>query len=101
MLKLSDFADEGSELPTPDNQAPAKVFIAMTELSVILADILSKFYTVKAIHAHSIVELEQLENSCTEFEARLKTWRTGHLDPLMTEKLFPDPTGLFPSTTSL
>ncbi|EED14396.1 conserved hypothetical protein [Talaromyces stipitatus ATCC 10500] len=93
MLKLSDFADEGSELPTPDNQAPAKVFIAMTELSVILADILSTFYTVKEIHAHPVIGLEQLENSCTEFEAKLETWRTGHLDPLIREKLFPDPTG--------
>ncbi len=93
MLKLSDFAPEGSELPPPDNLAPAKVFIAMTELSVILSEILSTFYTVKAIHEHS-VGLEQLEISCTEFESKLETWRISHLDPLIREKLFPDPTGL-------
>ncbi|GAM39363.1 hypothetical protein TCE0_034f10852 [Talaromyces pinophilus] len=92
MLKLSDFAPEGSELPPPDNLAPAKVFIAMTELSVILSEILSTFYTVKAIHEHS-VGLEELENSCTEFESKLETWRISHLDPLIREKLFPDPTG--------
>lgn len=96
MVKLSDFAPEGSELPAPDNLAPAKVFIATTELSVILSEILSTFYTVKAIHVHSVIGLEQLENSCIKFESKLETWRISHLDPLIGEKLFPDPTGLVP-----
>lgn len=68
----------------------AKLFIAMTELSTILSDIISTFYTI--IPATAIGGSRQAE--VRGFEAQLATWCNHHHEVLYPPtSLFPDPTG--------
>ncbi|RJE23845.1 hypothetical protein PHISCL_03817 [Aspergillus sclerotialis] len=69
------------------------MFVAMAELSVLLSDILSTFYTVRGIHTLSDTSLQE-GGIIDSFTNRLDEWARLH-DILLrsTQKILPDPTG--------
>ena len=71
------------------------MFVAMAELSVLLADILSTFYTVRGIHTLSEVSLQE-GGIIDSFTNRLAEWAKLY-DNLLRgkQKVLPDPTGIF------
>jgi len=66
----------------PMTLTPALQFIAMAHLSSILSDVLSTFYTLKAMERINLLPIEMLFSILDGFQERLRNFRDEHLCPL-------------------
>lgn len=80
-------APQGTEL------FPARVFVAAARLTTILADILSRLYTVKATKALQGLSAEQVGMIASDFISRLEQWKEALFNPLLGNNTMYDPTG--------
>jgi hypothetical protein len=92
MVTLGDFLGASQDSITQQSIG-ACCFVAMAELSLVLSDILSSFYTLLAVLQLRNAETQHILDIAQPLEVRLATWRSRVLDPLMKQKYFPDVTG--------
>ncbi|RMZ86303.1 hypothetical protein DV736_g6471, partial [Chaetothyriales sp. CBS 134916] len=91
MLLMADFAPEGFSEPSVAQIQPARILIGMATLSVILSKILDQFFTITALKSDR-QPLATMQSMCAMFELQLEDWQLEHLNPVLGNKAFPDPT---------
>jgi hypothetical protein len=92
MVNLGDFLIVNQEIITRQSIG-AHCFVAMAELSLLLSDILSSFYTLDAVLKLRNTETQHILDIVQNIEDRLAAWQSEFLDPLLENKFFPDITG--------
>ncbi|KAH8690613.1 fungal-specific transcription factor domain-containing protein [Talaromyces proteolyticus] len=102
MVTISDFDHGESEVSYLSALASSRImysvstgmFVAMAELSVLLSDILSTFYTVRGIRRLREAPRQGMECVIDSFTNRLEGWYNIYNTLLQGDKrLLPDPTG--------
>lgn len=98
MLSPSDFEDTNdasNEQVTkrPELTTGIHCFVAFAELTVILNEILSIFFTIKSVVDLREVSAEYITNIHDRIEQQLEMWRATYLDQILTQRFFPDVTG--------
>jgi hypothetical protein len=77
----------------PVSITPALQFIAMAHLTTILSDLLSTFYTLKAMDRVKLLPIEVLYSIMDEFQTRLHTFHEEHLCQLYNVNTLLDSSG--------
>lgn len=94
MITLTDFGVEEESQSSDKDLLSASIFIAMAKLSVILSDILKKFYTLQAIRSNRQIAETAMTVWVSQLSYRLQVWWSEHQSCLEApEHSFPDPTG--------
>lgn len=98
MITASDFEDVYPESADEATRRPELVtgihcFVAMAELTVILTEILSIFFTVSSVVRLRDASGEHIIETADQIEAKLENWRAAYLDQILTQRFFPDVTG--------
>ncbi|KIV82859.1 hypothetical protein PV11_04928 [Exophiala sideris] len=98
MLTASDFADcdpnSGTDNPRrPELATGIHCFVAMAELAVILNEVLLNFFTISSVVKLREVTGQHIIDIADRIEAKLDNWRAAYLDPILTQRFFPDVTG--------
>jgi hypothetical protein len=98
MLTEADFEDCGPDAVNGKTGRPELItgircFVAMAELSVILKEVLSIFFTLGSVVSLREVTGEHIIDSFHHIEANLDKWRAAYLDQILGERIFPDVTG--------
>lgn len=103
-LTTADFDDtdihgESSSLSTSrsrEENVSSRMFIAMADLSIILSDVLSTFYTVSAVHTLKNIPAYQKDACIFSFIERLDQWNSAYSFLFEENRdLLPDPTGAY------
>ncbi|OQV00676.1 Fungal specific transcription factor domain-containing protein [Cladophialophora immunda] len=97
-LTAADFEEATSGSPGEGAKRPELVtgihcFVAMAELTVILNEILSIFFTISSVVSLREVSGEHIIDIAERIESELSTWRSTYLDQILTQRFFPDVTG--------
>ncbi|TVY80655.1 Transcriptional activator protein DAL81 [Lachnellula suecica] len=77
----------------PTSLTPALQFVAMAHLTSILSNLLSTFYTLKAIDRIKLLPIEVLYSIMDEFQTRLLTFQDDHLCQLYNVNTLLDSSG--------
>lgn len=98
MLTASDFEDAYPESSDDATRRPELVtgihcFVAMAELTVILNEILSIFFTISSVVRLREAPGEHIIDTADQIEGKIQNWRAAYLDQILTQKFFPDVTG--------
>jgi hypothetical protein len=103
MLSAIDFegmtANNGAvedEPRRPELTTGIHCFVAMAQLTVILDEILSIFFTLSSVVQLRTVSGEHIIDISERIEQKLATWRAMYLDPILVQRFFPDVTGKKP-----
>lgn len=96
LVMLTDFRP--SEQCTDNDSAKttntaACCFIALAELSLILANLLNSFYTINALLRSREADVAHIIDTGEGIQTKLHQWRSQHLGPLLAKRSFPDITG--------
>lgn len=96
MLTAADFED--ADLSLSDPKRPELVtgihcFVAFAELSVILNEILSVFFTVSSVVNLREVTGDHIIEIHDRINNQLEIWRGTYLDQILSQRFFPDVTG--------
>lgn len=101
MLSAVDFEGTASSNNGADDE-PAKrpelitgihCFVAMAELTVILDEILSIFFTLSSVVQLRTVTGEHIIDISNRIEQKIVNWRATYLDHILVQRFFPDVTG--------
>jgi hypothetical protein len=101
MLSAVDFEGAASSNGGPADE-PVKrpelitgihCFVAMAELTVILDEILSIFFTLSSVVQLRTVTGEHIIDISNRIEQKLVNWRATYLDHILVQRFFPDVTG--------
>lgn len=100
MLSAIDFegmtAETGGgedEPRRPELTTGIHCFVAMAQLTVILDEILSIFFTLSSVVQLRTVSGEHIIDISERIEEKLVAWRATYLDPILIQRFFPDVTG--------
>lgn len=96
MVSPSDFpvSDDISANTRELRILAARIFIAMAELTVILSDVLSEFYTVTATTAIEASSEEAIVEKVNGFSMRIDSWKALNGPIFEHWNGIPDPTGI-------
>lgn len=100
MVTIGDFIVVNQESITRQSIG-AYCFAAMAELSLILSDILSSFYTLHAVLKLRNAGTQHILDIVQGIVVRLASWQSKFLNPLLKHKFFPDVTGKISSRKHL
>ena len=78
----------------PELLTGIQCFVAMAELTVILDEILSIFFTISSVVQLRTVSGEYIMEISNRTEQKLLNWRATYLDQILAQKFFPDVTGM-------
>lgn len=92
MITMEHFPHIGFEGATT-GPIPALQFVAMANLTVILSDILSAFYTLRAMDTSKCMPIELLISRMSNFQLRLQDFQEQHLCRLSNVNTLLDSTG--------
>jgi len=100
MLSAIDFEGAASN-GNPEEQSVKRpelitgihCFVAMAELTVILDEILSIFFTLSSVVQLRTVTAEHIIDIADRIEQKLVNWRATYLDHILVQRFFPDVTG--------
>jgi hypothetical protein len=92
MLTLDNFSHVGLN-NQPMGLVPALQFIAMAKLTTILSDLLSTFYTLKAMDRVKLLPIEVLYSIMDDFQARIHAFHEEHLYQLYNVNTLLDSSG--------
>lgn len=92
MLTLDNFSHTGLN-NEPIGLTPALQFVAMANLTTILSDLLSTFYTLKAIDRVNLLPIEVLYSVMDDFQARIHAFHEEHLCQLYNVNTLLDSSG--------
>lgn len=98
MLTASDFEAAQGDAPDDSTQPPELItgihcYVAMAELTVILDEILSIFFTISSVVSLRKVTGEYIIDISDKIEQKLEMWRSRFLAQILTQRFFPDVTG--------
>lgn len=98
MITASDFEDEISK--SGENYTKPRelitgihCFVAMAELTVILNEVLSVFFTISSVLRLRDVSGGHIVEVADKITTKLDHWRSTYLDQVLTQRFFPDITG--------
>jgi hypothetical protein len=92
MITLDNFSHVGLS-DEPPGLMPALQFIAMAQLTTILSDLLSTFYTLKAMDRVKLLPAEMVYSIMDDFQARLHAFHEEHLCQLYNVNTLLDSSG--------
>lgn len=92
MLTLSNFTHTGLN-NEPIGLMPALQFVAMANLTTILSDLLSTFYTLRAMDRLKVLPIEVLYGIMDEFQGRIHAFHEEHLCQLYNVNTLLDSSG--------
>ena len=92
MLTLDNFSHMGLN-DEPVGLMPALQFVAMAQLTVILSDLLSTFYTLKAMDRVRLLPIEMLYRIMDDFQSRLHAFHEEHIGQLYNVNTLLDSSG--------
>ena len=99
MLTATDFEDahpdssDDDAARRPELVTGIHCFVAMAELTVILNEVLSIFFTISSVVRLRETTGEHIIETADHIEAKLENWRATYLDQILTQRFFPDVTG--------
>ncbi len=98
MLTASDFEDvhpdpSGDGARRPELVTGIHCFVAMAELTVILNEILTIFFTISSVVRLREATGQHIIDTADQIETKLENWRATYLDQILTQRFFPDVTG--------
>ena len=95
LLTASDMESPngGESAKAPEMITGIHCFVAMAELTVILDEILSTFFTISSVVSLRKVTGEHIIDIFDKIEHKLELWRSTNLDQILTQRFFPDVTG--------
>ncbi|KAI1609864.1 fungal-specific transcription factor domain-containing protein [Exophiala viscosa] len=98
MLTAADFEDcdpesRGDQPRRPELATGIHCFVAMAELAVILNEVLLNFFTIGSVVKLREVTGQHIIDIADRIEAKLDNWRAVYLDPILSQRFFPDVTG--------
>jgi hypothetical protein len=104
-LTTADFdnhnIDEASTSRYQEENISNRMFMAMADLSIILSDVLSTFYTVSAVQTLKHMPVDEKDTCIFSFTERLDQWNSAYSSLFEGNRdLLPDPTGVFMLCTS-
>lgn len=100
MLTPADFEDADDNATDqltkrPELTTGIHCFVAFAELTVILNEVLSVFFTISSVVSLREVSGDHITNIYDRIEQQLEMWRATYLDQILTQRFFPDVTGMF------